>query len=161
MSRKRTSKHLPAKGRLRDMADRLWSKAVISDWGNRCAMCMRQGGLNAHHLIPRQHMVKRYDLSNGICLCGPCHQFDIDRSPHQCAAGFILWLEEHHPTIAQSCIDSMETGTYRMFNRTTNAQFYVEVIRSLRDYVDEDDYTRILGQRFAAYLDSQERTSHA
>ena len=158
--RKRTNANVPAKGRLRDMADQLWSLAVKEDWANQCAMCRRRSGLNAHHLIPRQHPATRYDLANGLCLCKPCHQFDAHRSPHQCAGGFILWLKEEYALTAAWYMEAMESCTYRKFNRTTNAQFYIEVIRSLREYVDEDDYTRILGQRFAAYLDAQE-TSHA
>ncbi len=154
--RKRTNKHVPAKGRLRDMADQLWSCAVKENWNHRCAMCGRRSGLNAHHLIPRQHPATRYNLANGLCLCKPCHQFDAHRSPHQCAAGFILWLKEHFDITAAWYMNTMGSGAYRKFGGTTNSQFYIEVIRSLRKYVDEEDYTRILGQRFAAYLDSRE-----
>lgn len=154
--RKRTNRNVPAKGRLRVMADRLWSKAVRADWNHQCTMCGRREGLNAHHLIPRQHPATRYDLWNGLCLCKPCHQFDAHRSPHQCAAGFVLWLKKHHELIAGRYMEAMEFGTYRQFDGTTNAQFYMDAIRSLREYVDEDDYTREVGQRFSAYLDSQE-----
>ncbi len=157
MARKRTNSKVPAKGRLRDIADELFSKAVYADWGNQCAMCGRRSGLNAHHLVPRTHIVTRYDLQNGCCLCKHCHQFDAHRSPHLNAAGFILWLKEHHPLMAKWYMNVTESGTYKRFDGTTNAVYYCEVIRGLKQYVEEDEYTRIVGQRFAAWLDSQAR----
>ena len=46
--RKRTNSKTPAKGRLRDCADQLWSLAVRDDWNNRCAVC-GFGKCEAHH----------------------------------------------------------------------------------------------------------------
>jgi hypothetical protein len=156
MARKRTNKHVPAKGRLKEMADQLWSLAVKSDWANKCAICGHRGDLNSHHLIPRQHVKTRYDLQNGICLCRRCHQFCPDKAPHQNPAGFMLWLEEFRPLLAEWYLGTMESGAYRNFEGTTNAAFYCGVIRTLREYVEEDDYRRICGAKFSAWLDSQE-----
>ena len=86
--RKRTSKNVPAKGRLKEIAAQLWSLAVRADWANKCAVC-GYGKTEAHHLIPRQHEATRYNIRNGIALCASHHQFDKDVSPHQNAAGWL------------------------------------------------------------------------
>jgi hypothetical protein len=149
--RKRSSKTCPAKGRMRDMADRLWSKAVIADWDFHCAVCRSRTNLNAHHLIPRQHTVYRYDLRNGICLCAHCHQFCPHTSPHQNAAGWILWLEQHQPALSEWYIDAVDGDNAEII--TKNVEFYCDTIRRLKDYVDDDVYRSIVGVRFADYLD--------
>lgn len=154
--RKRTNTNVPAKGRLRDIADRLWSIAVKGDWAHRCAVCARTGDLNSHHLIPRQHQTTRYDLRNGVCLCRRCHQFCPDYSPHQNAAGFMGWLEVQCPASHEWYTKTVANGDCRQFNGTTNAAYYCDVIRSLREYVDDDDYARIVGQRFGAWLEQED-----
>jgi len=155
--RKRSRHHLPSKGRLRDKADNLWAVATKHRWGNECAMCGHRGKLNAHHLIPRAHTATRYALENGLCLCKECHLFDPHRSPHQCAAGFILWLEEHHQSLAEWYFNTIESGTYRCFQGTTNAQFYSDVIRRLKQDVNEAEFVAVVGKRLAAYLDSHDQ----
>lgn len=154
--RKRTNSKVPAKGRLRDMADQLWSLAVKDDWNHQCAICNHRGTLDSHHLIPRQYMATRYSLANGICLCRRCHQFCPERSPHQNAAGFISWLWARHPSIAEMYLKKAESFIGRSFDGVTNAQYYCELIVQLKEYVEEDDYRRIVGVRFAEYLESQE-----
>ncbi len=145
--RKRTNSNVPAKGRLRDMADMLWSLAVRSDWDNKCAVC-GAGKVEAHHLIPRQHEATRYDLSNGIALCAFHHQFDAVCSPHQNGFGWRQWLAEHFPKVAEWA----EQNAYPKFDGTKNPAHYIEVILSLKEYVEPEDFTRIVGVRFEAYL---------
>jgi hypothetical protein len=147
MARKRISKAIPAKGRLRDMADRLWSIAVRGDWGNKCAVC-GAGKCEAHHLVPRQHEATRYELRNGVCLCAHCHQFDRDLSPHQNSAGWLEWLKWHHPTLADWYIENRRP----QFDGTTNAAYFCDVIRRLGEYVEPDDFARIVGVKFSRYL---------
>ena len=149
--RKRTSIKVPAKGRLREMADQLWSLAVKYDWGHKCAICGNGGDLNSHHLIPRHHYGTRYDLNNGICLCRRCHQFCPDHSPHQNAAGFVSWLEYHHDWLAEWLFQTIETGGQR-FNDTKSASYYCEWIVTLGEYVEEDDFVRIVGKQFSEWL---------
>lgn len=148
--RKRTNSKVPAEGRLRDMADRLWSLAVRSDWNWRCAVC-RSGKCEAHHLVPRQHQATRYELRNGIALCTHCHQFDKDLSPHQNAAGFIFWLESHHADLAEWYFDNRRPR----FDETLNAAYYCEQIQRLRQYVEPEDFVRVVGVKFAAYLEDE------
>ena len=147
--RKRTNSQVPAKGRLRDMADSLWSLAVKIDWGHSCPMCGRRSNLNSHHLIPRSYTKTRYSLPNGICLCSHCHQFCPKQAPHQHGEGFRQWLESAHPNIAQW----MRDNVHPEFTGTTNADYYIGQIRRLRQYVEPEDFSRICGVRFEAYLE--------
>ena len=152
--RKRTSQNLPAKGRLRDMADSLWSLAVRADWGGRCAVCGCRK-CEAHHLIPRQHQSTRYDLRNGISLCCSHHKFDKDLSPHLNAAGWLLWLSEMLPACHCWYTETVKQGGYRQFDGMTTALYYCDVIRRLKEYVADDDFARVVGQRFATYLERE------
>ena len=154
--RKRTNANVPAKGRLRDMADRLWSLAIKADWNHRCAICGHRGDLNSHHLIVRTHTTTRHAVRNGICLCRRCHVFCPDRSPHQNAGGFTWWLEEHYPDLAEWYKTTMDNGDHRKFTGTTNADYYCDVIRTLKQYVPDDDYDRIVGVKFGQWLENNE-----
>jgi hypothetical protein len=148
--RKRTNKKVPAKGRLKDMADDLWSLAVKADWGNRCAICGRRTSLNSHHLVPRANNATRFNLRNGICLCKTCHQFCPKRSPHQNAKGFVAWLELLHRCVAEWYEENTPPPA---FDGITNPLYYIDQIQRLREYVDPDDFERIVGVKFCAYLD--------
>jgi HNH endonuclease len=153
--RKKTNSKIPAKGRLRDMADEMWSLAVKDDWAHKCAMCGRRSSLNSHHLLPRGHTTTRYDLRNGICLCATCHAFDNARGPHLNAAGFMVWLWKHFPARATWYEGSVLAGDYKNFAGTTNATFYCDTILRLKEYATESDYRRICGVKFSEWLDSR------
>jgi hypothetical protein len=155
--RKRTNSKVPAKGRLRDMADQLWSKAVKADWSHKCAICGRGDSLNSHHLIPRTHQATRYLLRNGISLCKHHHVFCNDRSPHGNGMGFVLWLDANHLALGEWVFEMLDNGDHRKFNGTTNAAYYIDIILGLREYVDEDEYSSIVGVKFGQYLDQLER----
>lgn len=151
--RKRTNKHVPAKGRLRDMADQLWSRAIRADWGWKCAVCNNEK-CEAHHLIPRQHQATRYELQNGIALCSSHHQFDADTSPHQNAAGWLHWLDMNWPELLDWYRDITATGAYKTFSGTTNAAYYCDVIRGFREYVEPEEFERIVGIKFSQWLET-------
>lgn len=144
---RRTNKNVPSTARLRVMADRLWSHAVRDKWANKCAVCGKRR-VEAHHLVPRQHYRTRYQLNNGIALCAHHHKFDPHLSPHLHAAAWMLWLRKHHPTRAQWC---EEVST--QFVGTRNADYFCDVIRGLREYVPAEEFERIVGVRFAAWLE--------
>lgn len=148
--RKRTNKNVPAKGRLRDMADQLWSIAIRDDWNYRCAVC-NGGNCDSHHLIPRQHELYRYDLNNGMSLCRACHQFDGNHSPHQNAAGWLKWLRENQHD--RYLWYTAHTESNEVFRGTKNAAYYIAHIRRLRQYVDDAEYERVVGVRFARWLE--------
>lgn len=147
--RKRTNKNIPAKGRLRDIADKLWSLAVRDDWAGRCAVC---GGepVEAHHLIPRQYEKTRYDLDNGVALCARHHKLDKD-SPHQNAAAWLDWLRVNLPTqYATTTANPRPT-----FSGIVNWVYLADIIQSLKEYVDEDEFIRVVGVRFSKWLEEQ------
>ncbi len=146
--RKRTNSNVPAKGRLREMADRLWSLAIRSDWAYRCAIC-GSSKVDAHHLVPRQHEATRYDLNNGIALCSTHHQFDKDLSPHLNAAGWLAWLNDKFPGRAEWFM----TNRRPQFMGTKNAAYYCDVIKRLKPYVEPHEFTDIVGIKFAAWLE--------
>ena len=148
MARKRTNANVPAKGRLREMADALWSLAVREDWAWRCAVC-GSATVEAHHLVPRQHEATRYELRNGIALCSRCHQFDPDISPHQNASGWMLWLKRYHRPLWQWYSDNPRPE----FTGTKNAAHYIEVIQGLREYVPAEEFERIVGVKFSRWLE--------
>lgn len=145
--RKRTNSNVPAKGRLREMADRLWSQAIREKWDWRCAVCGHRK-TEAHHLIPRQHQATRYDLRNGIGLCPRCHKFDEDISPHQNAFGWIRWLSVNHPSIAEWVTENDRPK----FEGTVNADYYVGIILGLKEVVSREQFEAIVGAGFANYL---------
>ena len=145
--RKRSNSNVPAKGRLREMADRLWSHAVREDWAWKCAVCGHRK-VEAHHLVPRQHEATRYLLRNGIALCASHHQFDKSVSPHQNAAGWLEWLESAHTELAEW----FKSNCRPEFHGTKNVEYYCGIIRGLRQYVAEDEFERIVGIKFSRWL---------
>ena len=147
MARKRTNKNVPAKGRLRDMADQLWSLAVRHDWYNRCAICQAVP-VEAHHLIPRQHEGTRYNTRNGIALCSRCHQFDPDVSPHQNAMGFSSWLHRTDRGLWRWVRDNQRPR----FDGVKNAAYYCDVIWELRRHLSDEEWRKVVGVKFSAYL---------
>jgi len=154
--RKRTNANVPAKGRLKDMADRLWSISVRADWNWACAVCGK-GPCDAHHLIPRTNQATRYDLQNGIALCSSHHQFCPDVSPHQNAAGWMQWLRHNQPLRHEWYTETILSGEHRVFNGTTNAVYYCGVILSFREYVDEEQFQEIVGVKFSAWLIAEQK----
>lgn len=150
-------KPIPKKPKLLKDANTLWSMAVRGDWGNRCAVCGKDSDLHAHHIIPRHHELTRYKLRNGICLCSYCHIRDKNVAPHICAAGWLLWLSKSWPMLHKWYIETVECGKHRLFDGTKNAVYYCGVIQGLREYVEEDDFDRIVGIRFSTWLSSEER----
>ena len=146
-NRKRTNSKVPAKGRLREMADTLWSLAVRSDWAWKCAVC-GNSKVEAHHLTPRQFTATRFDLDCGIALCSHHHQFCPEVSPHQNAAGWLAWLEKTHPR----CFAWYQQNKRPLFEGTTNSAYYCEVILALEPYVDDGEFERVCGIKFSRYL---------
>ena len=151
--RKRVSKSVPAKGRLREMADRLWSRAVLQDWNYCCAVC-GAGRCEAHHLIPRGREATRYNLMNGIALCAQHHKFDSAVAPHQNAAGWMLWLEGRYPSLRDWLLETVRDGN--RFHGTKNAAYYCHQIRNLRGYVSDGEYAEIVGVKFGAWLEENQ-----
>ena len=150
--RKRTNKDVPAKGRLRDMADRLWATAIKIDWANKCAVCGHRGTIHAHHLIPRHNTATRYEPENGLALCPSCHLFNPHTSPHQNALGWLDWLRDHYVARYKWWIDHQ----HDQFEGTKTADYYLGVIQSLKDLVEPEQFMEIVGPKLANWLEEQE-----
>lgn len=149
--RKRTNANTPAKGRLREMADTLWSIAVRSDWNWKCAVCSGSP-CDAHHLIPRANEATRYCLRNGISLCRRCHQFCPKISPHQNALGWLNWLKQHQELRHNWYVETVENGQHLQFRGTTNAPYFCGVILAFRQYVEPEQFQKIVGVAFLKHL---------
>lgn len=150
----RTNSNVPAKGRLREMCDQLWSLAVRADWRNVCAVC-GSTKVEAHHLVPRQFEATRYELLNGIALCCTCHKFDAKISPHLNAACWCAWLNDVHPTRFEWYLLNRRP----QFSGTKNAAYYCEMLRKLKQYVEPEDFTRIVGVKFSAWLEETQENA--
>jgi 5-methylcytosine-specific restriction endonuclease McrA/predicted nucleic acid-binding Zn ribbon protein len=51
-----------------------WARAVISRDGGKCRKCGATEGLHAHHIKPFAEFPElRWELDNGLTVCGPCH----------------------------------------------------------------------------------------
>lgn len=67
--------------------DRLFQEVVTAC--GVCAMCGREYGLAAHHIIGRRYKWYRHDQTNGVCLCFHCHGWAHDHPKE-----FLDWLKE-------------------------------------------------------------------
>ena len=146
--RKRTNSNVPAKGRLRDFADKLWAQAVKADWAGRCAVC-GSPKTESHHLVPRQHEGTRYDLNNGIALCCTHHQFDRDVSPHLNAAGWLAWLNHHWPARAVWYMDNRRPP----FDGRRTLPITSQSFAGCSSTWSRMEFETICGVRFAAWLE--------
>jgi transcription elongation factor Elf1 len=51
-----------------------WKKQVLERDGYKCMRCGSDYFVNAHHIKPwRKHPALRFDIENGMALCGACH----------------------------------------------------------------------------------------
>jgi len=150
--RKRVSRSIPAKGRLREIADKLWAAAVRDDWAGKCAVCGRtEGQLESHHIIPRGHEQTRYNLANGILLCRQHHMWDANMAPHENAAGWMDWLQDNHPQLHKWYVEDPRPT----FDGIVNWMYLGDVITEFQEYVDEEEYTKVVGIRFSRWLQEE------
>lgn len=68
-----TTRKAKAKGRGTSRT-REWRQEVLKNAGFACEKCGATENLHAHHIIPwKENESLRFDLSNGMTLCGSCH----------------------------------------------------------------------------------------
>jgi len=71
-----------------------WAMAV-KERDKCCQVCgTDKKRLNAHHIIPKNFLKYKYDLSNGMTLCVHCHQFG-KFSAHKNPIWFANWMREN------------------------------------------------------------------
>jgi len=78
-------------------ADLKWGQAIHS--AGMCAVCGRTYGLEAHHIIHRNHKAVRHDVRNGCLLCWKHHRGK--KSAHNTPAWFMAWLTANRPEQAE------------------------------------------------------------
>ena len=85
--------------KLNDRLDDLWRKIIVLRDGNQCKKCGKRKALGKgnsiqpHHIYGRSNFRVRWDLSNGIALCGGCHTL-TNYSAHKAPIDFINWLKK-------------------------------------------------------------------
>jgi hypothetical protein len=80
----------------RDESETLWANEIKAV--GHCEICLSTYDNQAHHLLEKSIWTNlSRDLSNGICLCGDHHLFNVQISAHACTTAtreFFEWLEE-------------------------------------------------------------------
>jgi 5-methylcytosine-specific restriction endonuclease McrA len=74
MKKKRQTKKSISK-----ICDKLWSKRILN--AGRCERCGSVRNLQAAHIFSRSLRSVRWELDNGLCLCGGCHIFWAHKNP--------------------------------------------------------------------------------
>lgn len=65
-------------GNGRSNKSKIWSLAIKKRDGFACLLCGTGNTIISHHIYPfSKHENLRYDLKNGITLCGRCHKFTL------------------------------------------------------------------------------------
>jgi predicted restriction endonuclease len=59
--------------KLEKQLDELWRAAVLKRDKNKCRICSKNSGVQAHHIFSRVRRATRWELDNGIALCGGHH----------------------------------------------------------------------------------------
>jgi len=85
--------------KLNDHLDDLWRKIILLRDDNQCQKCGKRkspgrgNSIQPHHIYGRSNFRVRWDLSNGIALCGGCHTL-TNYSAHKAPIDFINWLKK-------------------------------------------------------------------
>ena len=75
---------------------KLWAKHV-KQRDKCCQICGKTDGrLHTHHIIPKQFIKYKYDITNGILLCFQ-HHVMTRLSVHQNAIWFSEWMRKNRP----------------------------------------------------------------
>jgi hypothetical protein len=61
-------------------------------------------------------------------------------------------LNQLQPELHRWYVLAMEQGTYREFHGKKDAAYFCDVIRGLREHVEDEDFERIVGVRFSRWL---------
>ena len=82
--------------RLQNKRDKEWAIAVKEAYLNKCAICGKKELINAHHIIPRENRMFRWEIDNGIALCPKHHRFSLELSPHRNSFEFYRWWGQNY-----------------------------------------------------------------
>ena len=112
--------------KFKEEADKLWAEKIREH--GRCEVCETFGvenkyNLQAHHLLKksiRPHL--RYDVMNGLCVCGDHHTFNILLCPHGgivAVGNFIEWLRKYWPSKYTYYVEHKNDKAYQDFDYET------------------------------------------
>ena len=119
------------KTRLREKADRLFSKACFKKWGDGCTSCGRPATAT-HHFFPKSGSAYlRYNLENGVPLCYGCHIIKIHTQ------GDPETLENIKQARGQDWYNKLKALKKKGLEAKslTSIKYYEEVIQALEDYL--------------------------
>lgn len=69
-----------------------WALAVKERDEKKCVICSRTTYIHAHHILPRELKLFRFEVLNGITLCANHHKFSTAISPHKNPLVFVNWF---------------------------------------------------------------------
>lgn len=75
-----------------------WRRAVLERDRHRCSLCHSSERLEVHHIVRfNKAKDKRWEVSNGLTLCKPCHaNFRNREEAHEEILSFIASLPKHY-----------------------------------------------------------------
>eukprot|EP00919_Chromeraceae_sp_WS-2016_P066996 GHVR01158443.1.p2 GENE.GHVR01158443.1~~GHVR01158443.1.p2 ORF type:complete len:117 (+),score=15.82 GHVR01158443.1:703-1053(+) len=81
------ARKLTPRKRLEKKLDKAWSLAIRERAEYTCEKCGRDAN-QACHIVPRRYRITRWDLANGVCMCGGCHLWWWHENPLEAADWF-------------------------------------------------------------------------
>lgn len=117
-----------------------WVVLVKTRDNNRCAICDARAGdsyvnkkgkslkviLNAHHIVPRENKELKFDIMNGITLCGNKlghHNFSREISAHGNSFAFMVWLIRNRPEQVSYLIEKTKVYGFDESDRLAEVEF--------------------------------------
>jgi hypothetical protein len=88
----------PSIASLKRKAFKMWSEKARLAYGNKCAICVADGKIDAHHIISRRtcNLWLKFDIANSIACCPSHHKFGSS-SFHNDPIWAHQWLLENRP----------------------------------------------------------------
>lgn len=99
ISKLQKKKNDPSSTLWKKKADRAFSKIALS--GGKCAYCGKTEFLDTAHMLPRENLAVRWDLTNYLVLCKSCHKWNMQHSFHRNPLVFFIWLMDTHPEVIE------------------------------------------------------------
>jgi hypothetical protein len=126
----------------RNKADKMFSKIILSQ--GKCLKCGRTEFLDTAHIIPRENIATRWDLTNAIPLCKKHHKFcgkEENFSFHKNPVVFFIWAMDNHPEIIENARENLK----KQISETHKQAFErLEKIATKIKIKEEDEKNRMI-----------------
>lgn len=98
---------------LRNKCDKLWAEVTKiihrAKHGSICLWCKkRTNKLQSDHIFNRWKSATRWNLSNCVCLCAPCHLFIKKRDP-------LGWSKIVNEFVPEETLDALEKRSREIY----------------------------------------------